>query len=100
MSHTIVVSFPWKTWVVCALMAQKGADDENGKEWLEGSENKELEMAWELGKYSQSLNNRGSNCAGPSVCRFFSVVNTTVLHDSPLVEWAAYRLHVDFPLCP
>ena len=35
--------------------------------------------------YSQPLNNP-LNCTGPLICRYFSKVSTTVLHDPRLVE--------------
>ena len=37
---------------------------------------------------SWPLNNTGLNCVGPLMCRFFSIANTTVLHDPQLGESA------------
>lgn len=68
------------------LWPRRRADDGSGKEWLERSENKELEMAWEPGEYSWPLDNMGWNCMGLGIRRFFSVVNTTVLHSLLLAE--------------
>ena len=38
--------------------------------------------------YSWPLNNMGLTCMGPCICGFFSIVNTTVLHYTWLVESA------------
>ena len=46
---------------------------------------------WSIWKYSWPLNNRGMNCMGPLICRFFSI-NTTVLYDQRLVESADMNL--------
>ena len=64
-------------------------------------------------KYSRALNYTGLNCMGPFIWSYFSIVDTTVLHDPQLVEstdveprlseapctWRAnYKLYADFQM--
>ena len=54
--------------------------------------------------YTGLLNNMGLNCAGPLIHGFFSIVNTTVLHElNPQMQNLGYghwtvNLYSDFPL--
>ena len=54
-----------------------------------------------------TLNNKDLNCSGPLICRYFSIVNTIVLHYLQLVEsldaemliqWDNYNLCTDFQM--
>ena len=40
-------------------------------------------------QYSSPLNNVDLNCMGPLICRYFSVLNTTVLHNLRLIEFVS-----------
>ena len=40
-------------------------------------------------QYSSPLNNMYLNCMGPLICRYFSVLNTTVLHNLWLIEFVS-----------
>lgn len=44
--------------------------------------------------YSWPLNNMDLNCMSPLICRFFSIVNSTVLQDPWLVESVDMELQI------
>ena len=51
-------------------------------------------MEWDM-QYSWFLNNMGLNCVGSLICTFFSIVNTTVLHNSWSAESSDMETYIE-----